>query len=253
MRRLMLIPLLAVLAGCLPPPAGKMGEAERKALRQEVRAYLLENPEIIDEMQVAYGQKQDAARKSQMADITKRYREDAAYRDRFVADAANFSIGPTNAKVTLVEFFDYRCPRCHESIAWVRRVHQKHPEVRIIFKEMPFLSQGSLDAARAALAAGRQGKYWQIHQELMDITGDHTIERINQAARRAGVDVARMQADMQDPAIIDHLKKVSDLAAEAGIEGTPTFLVNGEVVVGFDEPKLDAALAAALGGSGAGR
>lgn len=248
MRLLMLLPLLAILGGCLPTPGGIMGEAERKALREEVRAYLLENPEILDEMQEAYAAKQDEARRTQMAGITTRYKEDTAYRARFVADPSNFSIGPANAKVTVVEFFDYRCPRCHETVAWVQSLHKEHPDVRIVFKEMPFLSQGSLDAARAAMAAGRQGKYWEIHQELMAITGEHTMDRILAAARKVGVDVARMQADMDDPAIIDHLKKVTDLAAESGIEGTPTFLINGEVVVGFDEPKLNETLAAALKG-----
>jgi protein-disulfide isomerase len=151
-------------------------------------------------------------------------------------------MGPANAPIVIVEFFDYRCPYCHAAMEWVSDVARTRRDVRVVFKEFPILSEASMEAARAAIAALPQGRYWAFHRALMGFRGDLTSERIDQLARQSGIDVPRMRRAMESPEVTRLLEENRALAVDIGNTATPLFIINGEQVSGFDPQRLDARL-----------
>ncbi|HHI88595.1 MAG TPA: hypothetical protein ENK01_01460, partial [Hellea balneolensis] len=161
--------LLFGLPGCAKAQSG-VDTANRAEVEQIVKSYILEHPEIIEQALDNLKEKRD--RESILA-----------VGDEIWHDKRDASYGPKNAKVTMVEFFDYNCSFCKHSSSWVRSVLDAHPkDVRVIFKELPILdrrTRTSRKAARAALAAARQGKYKEMHFALMGANGlsDAFIEK----------------------------------------------------------------------------
>ena len=220
--------LALILTAC--SPAGETPAPTDPAFGQAVRNYLLSNPEVIEDAQKALAEKKQLALfKSAITDKD----------DPF--------IGKRDAKVTVIEFFDYRCPYCVHAADWVLQQPGKNKDVRVVFKEMPFLTKESYEASQAALAANKQGKYAAMHRALMDVaSSDLSSASIDKAAQKAGVDVKRMRRDMDSKDVIEHLDRVKNLSQSAKVESTPTFLVNGVLVAGFDEKALNAAIEKAL-------
>ena len=223
--------LFAVALGASPVAhAQALTPAQKDEVRATIRDYIKQNPEIVEEA---------------LNELQRR--RDEALRKRIEGDARDFSIGPRNAPVTIVEFFDYRCPYCHAAMDWVFESIRRNPQtVRVIFKEFPVLGPESVEASQAAVAAIRQGRYQPFHRAVMAFRGQLTSAQIDALARRAGIDVTRMRRDMNETAILDHLRDTHDLAAEARIEGTPAFVINGEWVRGWSETDANRVLAAAL-------
>lgn len=210
--------------------AQSLNEAQKNEIRKVVRDYLISNPDVLAEAQAALDRKR--------ADERRKVLE---------TDARDFSLGPRDARVTIVELFDYRCGYCHAAMDWVFQSLRRHPrDVRVVFKEFPVLGPESVEASQAAVAAIRQGRYAQFHRAVMGHRGELNSETIDRLARGAGLDVARMRRDMGEPAILDHLQRNHELAAESDIRGTPAFMINGEFVRGYDKAEMDKLLAKAL-------
>lgn len=211
-------------------PVVNVETSDREAIEAVIRDYLVENPEIIEEALVELAARERAEMARALAN-----------------DPRDFSIGPADAKVTIVEFFDYRCGFCKRSMDWVLGVAADNPDtVRVVFKEFPILSPQSRDAALAALASGKQGKYNEMHQALMESKSDFSEAAINEIARDLGVDVEQMRKDMAAQDIQQQIADVRTQAIEAGAEATPTFFVNGRVVAGWDPATLDRMVAEEL-------
>jgi protein-disulfide isomerase len=134
--------------------------------------------------------------------------------------------------VTLVEFFDYNCPYCRRVAPTVAELEETDSALRVVYKEFPILGPGSQFAARAALAARRQGKYVPFHNTLMQATEQVTEETVMAIARDVGLDTEQLTADMRDPAIQDAIGRNLQLANALGITGTPSFIIGEEVVPG---------------------
>lgn len=201
--------------------------SEKGRVEQIVHDYLLAHPEILADMsnrlevqqQEAVGKAQDSALKSIGT---------AALLDPKVAYVA----GPANAKVTVAEFFDYRCPHCKASLAAMQHL-AAGKNIRIAFVERPILTPDSLVAAEAAVAARRQGdKYVPFHFALMATAGELPKDRILDIAKSVGLDTARLEKDMADPAVLDSIKASNGLADRLHFDGTPTFVVNDKIIVG---------------------
>lgn len=233
-----------LLTGCQPSGASaQLSQTERDEVRQIVRDYILENPEIIEEALVEL-QRRARAREMQAAYDAVEAQSEAIYND-----PRDPRLGPDDAEVTIVEFMDYKCSYCRVAASWVNEVRETHGDrVQFIFKEYPILGPDSEQAARAAIAALRQGEevYAAFHNAMITSSGPLPDERINQLARVSGVDVERMREDMQDPAIMEHINQVRSLGAVLGVSGTPFFIVDGTIVPGANEMALEEALNAAL-------
>jgi protein-disulfide isomerase len=158
--------------------------------------------------------------------------------------AVAFVTGPADAKQTLVEFYDYDCPFCRASLPAVKKFYEANKDkVRFSFIEFPIKSlhgESAVQAARASLAARRQpAHYMDFHFALLGQEGEITDETIADEAAKAGMDVAKLKADMQDAAIEKSLAASIALAHKVGVDGTPTFVLNGKVHPGaMDEETL---------------
>jgi protein-disulfide isomerase len=239
--------LLAVsvfsLAACSQAGATDLTKSD---IEEIVRAYILENPEILREAQIALAQKEAEAEveqsKQAIADLS----------DQLLRDPRDYSVGPTDAKVQLVEFFDYNCGFCKRSTDLMESVISKYPDdVRVVFKEVPVLTgpEGTSHiAARAALAAARQGKYQKFHFALMS-QRSLTEDRILEIASAEGLNVEQLERDMADPSIrrqiIDNLQLTDSIPA---FTGTPFFIINDEYVSGADLDRVQSLLDEALEG-----
>jgi protein-disulfide isomerase len=204
------------------------GPANRAQIEQVVHDYLIAHPEVMVEMSnrldVQQATAADKLRKDALFAIGP-----AALTDPKVAYVA----GPSDAKVTVAEFFDYRCPHCKASMAAMKHLLDTGQKVRIAFIERPILTPDSLVAAQAAVAARRQGdRYVPFHFALMATSGELPKERILEIAKSVGLDTARLEKDMADPAVLDSVKQSNALADKLHFDGTPTFVVNDRIVVG---------------------
>lgn len=246
--RLPAIAAAALLAAaCNPADTPANGQEARSdaEIEQIVRRYILENPEIIEEALIEL-QSRAQARERQGTMQAVEANADAIY-----ASAGDPVIGPDDARATIVEFFDYRCPYCHMTNDWLQSVIADHGgDVRVIFKEFPVLGEQSTLAARAAMAVWEQGEdvYLAFHDALMSASGPLPAERIDEIAEDAGADVEAMRAAMDSEAVTAHLDAVRALAREIGISGTPFFIIGGDIIPGADIARLETALDRALNG-----
>lgn len=231
------------LAACSQAGAADMSKAE---VEQIVRAYILENPEIIRDALIALEEKNALAEEQESIDAI------ASLSDQIFRDPRDYSVGPSDAKVQLVEFFDYNCGFCKRSTDWLEQTMAKYPDdVRVVFKEMPVLTGRdgtSHMAARAALAAARQGEYRKMHFALMD-ERSLTEKRVLEIAGNLGMNVDQLQKDMKDAAIDRQITDTLDLGRRIpALTGTPFFVVNNEFVSGADMNRLNEIIETALEG-----
>ncbi|WP_269219277.1 thioredoxin domain-containing protein [Brevundimonas vesicularis] len=207
-----------------------------------VRAYLLEHPEVLQEAQMAL-QTKDAE-----AAVEETNQAAAANAGLLAPDARDPAFGPANAKVTVIEFFDFRCPGCKAVAHDYRALMAAHPEVRFVFKDWPILDRGdditSQYAARAALAAHQQGKYLEVYDALMTERA-LSIEAVDAILAAHGVDMARAKAAIAAPDTTRHIADIHTTAAALRLRGTPTFFVNGKASPGIDPAEIGKLIEAA--------
>jgi len=140
--------------------------------------------------------------------------------------------GNPQGNAAIVEFFDYRCPYCKQVQPSLESLLKQDPKLRVVYKEFPILGPVSVTAARAALAAQRQGKYDAFHAAMMAARGETTDDTVYQVAGSVGLDVDRLKHDMAAPEIAQQLKANLALAEVLDIHGTPAFIVGDRVVPG---------------------
>ena len=209
-----------------PAPPMSSKAAELDPFEQRVREYLLKNPEVIMEALQILQERQRAAE----AETFKRTIAERS--DEILNDPAAPVGGNPAGDVTLVEFFDYNCPYCRRVAPTVVELEEADPGLRVVYKEFPILGPGSEFAARAALAARKQGKYVPFHNALMRATDQVTEQTVIEIAREVGLDTERLERDMRDPAIEEAIGRNLQLANALGITGTPSFIIGQDVVPG---------------------
>jgi protein-disulfide isomerase len=191
-----------------------------------VRDYLKNHPEmLIDAIQAADDKlKADAKDKSAQAL--------AAHRQDVLNDPLSPVAGNPNGNVTLVEFFDYRCPYCKQVEPALEKLVSDDRQLRFVFKEFPVLGPDSETAARVALAARRQGKYDAFHRAMMGTSGHIDEAVIYKVAASVGLDVDRLKQDMKSPDIDKELKANLELGKQLDLDGTPSFIVGDTIIPG---------------------
>ena len=140
--------------------------------------------------------------------------------------------GNPQGDVTIVEFFDYRCPYCKQVLPSLQELLKEDHKLRFVYKEMPVLGPQSVVAARAALAAQRQGKYEAFHSSMMATKGQIGEDTVYKVAGSVGLDVDRLKKDMAAPEIEQTLKANLALADALNIHGTPGFVIGDHIVPG---------------------
>ena len=229
---------VALVLSAAPYLTGGFGE--------RVRAYLIQNPQVLDEVLAA---RETAESQSRVQTINAAAAANPAL---LAADARDPAFGPANAKVTVIEFFDFRCPGCKAVAHDYRALMAAHPEVRFVFKDWPILDRGddvtSQYAARAALAAHQQGKYLEVYDALMT---ERALDRaaIDGILAAHGVDMAKAQAAIASPEMTRHVTDIHTVAATLGLQGTPTFFINGKASASIEPGEVAKLIEAAKGGS----
>ena len=138
--------------------------------------------------------------------------------------------GRRDAPVTIVEFSDFQCPGCKTYQALVNQVLQLYPkDVKLVYKEFPLaeIHAHAVDAAKAALAAARQGKFWEMHDMMYQNQDELGMNELKQYAQNVGLDVPQWQKDFSSPEVQQQLTREADEGRAAGVDSTPSFFVNG--------------------------
>ena len=190
------------------------GAADRARIERVVHDYVLAHPEILPEaMQRLQQQTNGQAVAANRADIVKPF--------------AGAWAGNPQGDVSVVEYFDYNCGYCKASLPIIADLIKQDPKVRIVYRDFPILAPSSRDAARASLAAARQGKYRAFHDALY-AAGPVSAETIAASARAAGVDLSH--AD--DQAIDAEIARNMETASKLGLTGTPSWIIGDRVLSG---------------------
>lgn len=205
---------------------GSFSAEQKQAIEQIVKDYLLKNPEILIEVSKELEQRQATQQVAQQKRVI------VENKGQIFAAPGDFVMGNPKGDITVVEFFDYNCGWCKRAVDEVSKLAAADSNVKIIFKEFPIFGENSTVAAKAAMASIKQGKYWEFHRALMK-ERQVTKDNVFQVAEKVGLDVAKLKSDMNNPEYDAAIKSTSDIAQALGIEGTPGFIVDAKVNVGF--------------------
>jgi protein-disulfide isomerase len=192
--------------------------SDRAQVEQIVREYILANPEILPEAMQNLQRKEAAKQLTGIrGDVEKPFR--------------GAVLGNPEGKTTLVEFTDFACGYCRQSVDDIKALLASDPDLKIVIRELPILSPASVEAARMALAAADQGKYEAFH-DAMFAAGRPGPETIEAAAREAGLDLVRARAFAKSPIVDEELERNLDVARQLGFNGTPSWVVGDELLTG---------------------
>ncbi|HSU06443.1 MAG TPA: DsbA family protein [Acetobacteraceae bacterium] len=207
--------------------------AQRAEIVDVIRDALKQDPSILRDAVAAL-----------QADESKRQAQNVvSHLDQMVGPADPVAGNPAG-NVTIVEFFDVRCPYCRKLEPAMAQLLAGDHQVRLVYKDLPILGPASILGSRALLAAQKQGGYEKLRDRLMQAPPDITEDTVRQAAQQTGLDWPRLKQDMDDAGIQQRLNANLALAREIGIEGTPALVVGGQFLPGaVDLPELQKAIA----------
>jgi protein-disulfide isomerase len=225
-----------VIAACGQAGPGKAAQSAAPGSDQ-IRAYLLAHPEVIEEALGKLQEKRQAAADAQVKAALE------SHRGSLERDPRDFVAGNPNGKITLVEFFDYRCPYCKAALPDIQKLIAANKDVRFVLKEFPILSPVSDSAARAAIAAKAQGKYWPVHQALLSEKNldEAAVARI---LKDNGVDLTKAEAAAKAKATSDQIDDTHALARITGVNGTPAFMIGDKMIAGWMPDQIKAGIEA---------
>ena len=221
--RILILALVSVFITFTPATSQTLSEKDIKRLALEA---ILENPKIVmDAINIL--RDRDEANKG--------LSQKQAYLDNkelLVMDPNAPVLGNPNGDITIVEFFDYNCGYCKKAMPVMQALMENDNNLRVVYREFPILSAGSVFASRAALASRVQGKYLEFHEALMSAQKvDETSVIV--IARKIGLDVNKLIIDMEHPAVSEHIQTSRDLADALQFTGTPSFVIGNELVGGY--------------------
>jgi protein-disulfide isomerase len=221
--------LLGVVAASLAVGAAVAAD-EPKLTQQEIEKivhdYLLREPEVLAEALRRLQQRQSASA-AQKAKQAIRDNQQA-----LLADQTSPIEGNAQGKVTIVEFFDYRCVHCRRVASTLENLVRSNTSVRVVYKNFPVLGEPSVLAARAAVAAQQQGGWPKLHRAMLAYEGDFTTDSLAALGASVGLDAAKLKTDMMSPATDKSLQANLALAAALGLDATPSFIIGDRVIRG---------------------
>lgn len=202
--------------------AGQLSPEQTKQIQKVVHDYLISNPQVLVEASQALQQQQ-------MGKMQQNAQKGIAENAKDLFDNPNSPVaGNPKGNVTVIEFMDYQCGHCKEMSPIIDQIVKADPEVRVVIKEFPIFGETSEFASKAAIASVKQGKFWPFHLALMKDTNPLSHEEVLKIAKSVGIDTAKLESDMKDPAITDQLKDNFKLAQALGLMGTPALVVGNQ-------------------------
>lgn len=208
-----------------PAPQASMPK-DRAGLDQAIRDYLMVHPKVVLDALKAAQQQADA----QAAEQSRRM---ISTKQKELQDSPDDLVqGNPKGDVTLVEFFDYRCPYCKQVAPSLDALLKEDGKLRIVYKEFPILGEASVYATRVALATKKQGKYAAFHRAMMTTKGDIGDETVLNVATSLGLDISKIKTDMSAPEIDKLIDQNYALADALNIQGTPAIIVGDTLIPG---------------------
>ncbi|SCA58047.1 27kDa outer membrane protein [Candidatus Terasakiella magnetica] len=208
-----------------------LSSTEQEEVRKLVRETLLQNPEILVEAMSILQQRQEQARADQQKAALNSVSAD------MIKGPLTPVAGNPKGDVTLVEFFDYNCGYCKRAFPGVMEVINSDKNIRYVLKEFAILGPESEVAARAALAAEKQGKYMDFHIAMMTMRGRLSTDKIMKTAKDVGLDVEKLKKDMSGDDVNAEITSTREIAQKLGITGTPAFIIGDQVIAGAVPPE----------------
>ncbi len=204
-------------------------EGQVKSIEKIVKDYLLNHPEVLVEVQEAYERKAEAAR----ADATQAHLP-AFYKtlSNMKSELAGMSVG--SGDVTVVEFFDYNCGYCRKTLPDLIKLIENEHNLRVQFLEYPILAPESREASKVAIAAAKQGKYFDFYKAMF-ATGRASKESALKVAEQLGLDMARVRTDMASPETDALITQIAEVGKRMFVDGTPTFVVGDKINPGWTQ------------------
>lgn len=221
--------LLASTALFLLPLVSFADSLSEERVKELVLEAIRENPGIVIEAIQMIEERQETAKAFEAKQIL------TSNRDALERDPNAPVLGNPDGDVTVVEFFDYNCPYCKRVKPHMEALLAADKNVRVVYREWPILGEGSVFAARAALASREQGKYDEFHWAMMDMKGRVGEANVMQAAEKLGIDTAQLRRDMDSPKINEHIETSMRLARSLGFNGTPSFVIGEALAPGLIE------------------
>ncbi len=229
----LLLPALFALAFCATPPAAlaqSFSDGQRGEIETIIKSYLLAHPEVLEEAMAELNKRQAAA------EAEKHEASVAQNADAIFNSPRGVVLGNKDGDVTFVEFFDYNCGYCKRAMADMLDLMKTDPKLKVVLKEFPVLSEGSVEAAKVAVAVRMQDpsgkKYLDFHQRLLGGRGPADKARAMAAAKEAGLDTARIEKDLASPEVRATIEENFKLAESMGMNGTPSYVIGKQVVIG---------------------
>ncbi len=220
---------LAILAASPAASAQTFSDGQRGEIESIIKNYLVTHPEVLEDAMAELNKRQAAAEaEKHEASVT----ENA---QTIFNSPRNVTLGNKNGDVTFVEFFDYNCGYCKRAMSDMLDLLKTDPKLKVVLKEFPVLSEGSVEAAKVAVAVRMQdsgAKYLDFHQRLLGGRGPADKARALAAAKDAGLDMARIEKDMASPEARATIEENFKLAESMGMNGTPSYVIGKQVIVG---------------------
>lgn len=205
-------------------------DQQKKEIQGIIKDYLIANPEVMEEVSNELTKRQAAAEAAKHAAAVKKNA------DLIFKSPRGVVVGNREGDVNFVEFFDYNCGYCKRAMIDMMELMKSDPKVRVVLKEFPVLGQGSVEAAQVGVAVRMQDptgkKYLDFHQKLLNGRGQVDKTRAMAAAKEAGLDMTRLEKDMTSPEVKATLEENFRIAEEMGMNGTPSYVIGEQVVVG---------------------
>ena len=227
---LMRLALAILLFLATPVFAQDMSDEERAAFRAEVRAYLLANPEVIMEAVAVLEQRENAAKVQNDLAMAR------ANVDSLHNDPTSFVAGNPDGDITIVEFLDYRCGYCKRAFPEIEALLESDPNIRLIIKELPILGEQSVLASRFALAVKQTAgdeMYQTVHDALMEFRGEISQESLGRLAETLYLDLEAIVPAMDSAEVNTIIAQNQALSQRLQITGTPTFVVDDQMLRGY--------------------
>lgn len=218
---------LATTALLMLPIAAIADGMDEDRIKELVLEAIRENPGIVFEAAQLFEQQQQALQAQAAAQV---FDTEKATLEN---DPNAPVLGNPDGDITVVEFFDYNCPYCRQVKPEMEALLAADPNVRVVYREWPILGDGSVFAARAALASRNQGKYEEFHWAMMQLKERAEEASILRTAEDIGLDVAQLRRDMNGPEIEEHIQTSMRLAQSLGFSGTPSFVIGDSLAPGL--------------------
>ncbi len=219
--------ILAITTFLLLPLAATADDMSEERIKELVLEAIRENPGIVFEAAQLFEEQQQASQAQAAAQVLET--EKATLEN----DPNAPVLGNPEGDVTVVEFFDYNCPYCRRVKPEMEALLASDTNVRIVYREWPILGEGSVFAARAALASRNQGKYEEFHWAMMGMNERADEASVLQVAEDIGLDVAQLRRDMDAPEVEEHIQTSMRLSQSLGFNGTPSFVIGDSLAPGL--------------------